>query len=311
MAGCETGGVVATPVVTPQPTVVVAANPNQHTHNGRSHMHPLPASGKNHQHGGAVKPPTPAVVRPAPRPVVTRDYREPEMIFIRGGTFTMGSPANEKDRNDEERPHSVRIGDFYLGKTEVMIEEYQRCVTAGACKPPVWDEAGSGYHLQTGASKSYYQPHTRSVKQPIVGVSWDDAMRYANWLSGFTGKRYGLPTEAQWEYAARAGAQTTYYWGNQVGKNQANCDGCGSQWDGKSTAPVGRFAANRFGLHDMLGNVQEWTCSEYDKNYAGGEQRCAVSGSRAKRGGSWNFYPRFVRSASRSMSTPTNRNLDV
>ena len=300
-AGCDMAGnavsntpvtVAAAPQASTRPNTSFS---NQHRHNGRSHIHPLPASGKNHQHNGA-KPVVvqPVRVQPATQPTTARrDPREPMMVRIRGGSFTMGSPASESDRYNDEKPHTVRVGDFYLGKTEVTNTEYARCVTAGSCKP------AKQYNGFTGGS------------QPVVGVSWDDAMSYANWLSGISDKRYGLPTEAQWEYAARAGTQTAYYWGNQVGKNQANCAGCGSQWDYKSSAPVGRFAANRFGLHDMLGNVYEWACSEYDENYVGGkEQRCAAPGSRAERalrGGSWYSGPWNVRSANRDRNTPTNR----
>ena len=298
-AGCDvTESTVTNTAVTVAAAPRASTRPNtslsnQHSHNGRSHSHPLPASGKNHQHNGA-KPVVvqPVRVQPATQPTTARsDPREPVMVSIRGGSFTMGSPASENGRFTNEKPHTVLVGHFHLGKTEVTNTEYARCVTAGSCKPA---KQYSGF---TGGS------------QPVVGVSWDDAMSYANWLSGISGKRYGLPTEAQWEYAARAGTQTTYYWGNQVGKNQANCDGCGSQWDGKSTAPVARFAPNHLGLHDMLGNVLEWTCSEYDKNYAGGkEQRCGASGSRverALRGGSWFNIPRIVRSANRDRLTPS------
>jgi formylglycine-generating enzyme required for sulfatase activity len=117
-----------------------------------------------------------------------------------------------------------------------------------------------------------------------------------------------LPTEAEWEYAARAGTTTARYWGEAIGRNQANCRGCGSQWDGKQTAPVGSFTPNAWGFHDMLGNVWEWTCSAFEANYRGAEQRCDVGGeSRAVRGGSWFDFPDRVRSADRGGGPPGNR----
>ena len=317
LAGCEVNTVAAASTQAPKPKpTTVAINPNQHSHNGRSHTHPLPASGKNHQHGGATRPTTPAVVRPSPRPVGTRDYREPEMKLIRGGTFTMGSPASEKGR-DDEKPHSVRVGDFYLGKTEVTVGEFKRFVQARGYRTTA-ETNGKGCRFHNGSEwadgvdKNWKRPgFSQTDQHPVVCVSFDDAMAYSQWLSSVTGKRYGLPTEAQWEYAVRARTKTARYWGNDIGNNQANCDGCGSQWDNKGTAPVGRFRANVLGLNDMLGNVWEWTCSAYDKNYAGGkEQRCVGSGSRAQRalrGGSWYSEPRSVRSAYRVRNAPTAR----
>ena len=97
-------------------------------------------------------------------------------------------------------------------------------------------------------------------RRPVIDVTWDDAQTYVAWLSKITGKPYRLLTEAEYEYAARAGTETAYPWGDEIGDGtMANCDGCGSQWDNKQTAPVGSFAANGFGLYDMVGNVWEWT----------------------------------------------------
>ena len=103
----------------------------------------------------------------------------------------------------------------------------------------------------------------------MINVSWDDAQSYVAWLSRMTGKTYRLLSEAEYEYAARAGTQTVYPWGDDIGKNNANCDGCGSRWDGKQTAPVGSFAANAFGLYDMVGNVWEWAEDCYHDSYNG------------------------------------------
>jgi formylglycine-generating enzyme required for sulfatase activity len=123
-----------------------------------------------------------------------------------------------------------------------------------------------------------------------------------------------LPSEAEWEYAARAGSSTRYSWGNDIGKNNANCDGCGSQWDNKATAPVGQFKPNAFGLYDMHGNLREWVQDYHHDNYNGaptngsawetdGQQKYRVL-----RGGSWSVYPPFLRSAYRYKNTPDGRN---
>ena len=137
-----------------------------------------------------------------------------------------------------------------------------------------------------------------------MNVSWHDATAYAEWLSQRTGETYRLPTEAEWEYAARAGTDTEYWWGNDIGSNNANCNGCGS-WYGKETAPVGSFAANPFGLYDTAGNVWEWTCSEYTEKYNDKEKQCSTSASRfVVRGGSWFDAPGGLGSAFRNWDGP-------
>jgi formylglycine-generating enzyme required for sulfatase activity len=104
---------------------------------------------------------------------------------------------------------------------------------------------------------------------PVINASWGDAKRYVAWLSQLTGKAYRLLTEAEWEYAARAGANTRYSWGDNPSSGNANCDGCGSPWDLKHTAPVGSLNPNAFGLHDMHGNVWEWVEDTWHQNYDG------------------------------------------
>jgi formylglycine-generating enzyme required for sulfatase activity len=149
-------------------------------------------------------------------------------------------------------------------------------------------------------------------------VSWGDAQEYVAWLSKETGKSYRLPTEAEWEYAARAGSTTNYSWGDDIrkeGKVMANCAGCGSEWDNQKTAPVGSFAANAFGLYDMHGNVRELVQDCWNDNYVGapvdgsartsGEDlggfsdHCAGRAGRVAPGGSWGDVPRMLYSATR------------
>ncbi|HRZ07770.1 MAG TPA: formylglycine-generating enzyme family protein, partial [Candidatus Competibacteraceae bacterium] len=160
---------------------------------------------------------------------------------------------------------------------------------------------------------------------PVVCVSWNDALAYVKWLSDQTGQSYRLPTEAEWEYAARAGTTTARYWGEDPDQacRYANVGDQAAKktfpnWvihectDGVVyTAPVGSFQANAWGLKDMLGNVWEWTCSEWDEKYGGAESRCSTNsgttGPLAVRGGSWRTPPDWVRSADRGWLTPTDR----
>ncbi len=215
----------------------------------------------------------------------------PESVVILAGEFMMGSPASDKARGRNERQHRVVITKaFAIGKHEVTFEEYDRfCEATGRAKPA--DEGwGRG-------------------QRPVINVSWHDAMAYAAWLSVQTGHRYRLPTEAEWEYAARAGTSTAYWWGNTVGQNNANCKGCGNRGAlGMRTVPVGSFPANPFGLHDTAGNVSEWTCSAYDEQYGGQESVCSTDlhaeSLRAVRGSAWSYSPRGVRAAYRTKTPP-------
>ena len=148
--------------------------------------------------------------------------------------------------------------------------------------------------------------------RPVIYVSWEDARSYARWLSEQTGKSYRLPSESEWEYAARAGTITAYWWGNEIGSGHANCNGCGSQWDNTKTSPVGSFKANAFGLHDMLGNIWEWTqdCSHDDYKDApddGSPWEVSNCGLRVLRGGSWYTKLEYLRSANRDRSYPDFR----
>jgi formylglycine-generating enzyme required for sulfatase activity/CRP-like cAMP-binding protein len=213
----------------------------------------------------------------------------PEMVVLPAGDFMMGSPTNEEGRTDSENPqHKVTIAaPFAVSKFEVTFDEWDACVTYGDCDPQIIDKGfGRG-------------------RKPVINVSWYAAQRYAAWLSKITGKSYRLLSEAEWEYAARAGTKTSYSWGDELGKGKANCLGCGSEWDGKQTAPVGSFAANAFGLHDMHGNVSEWVEDCYHANYDGAPTNGAAwtaggdCTTRMIRGGGWNISPVNLRSASR------------
>ncbi|MEN8214819.1 MAG: formylglycine-generating enzyme family protein [Pseudomonadota bacterium] len=207
----------------------------------------------------------------------------PEMVWIPAGRFQMGNIHGSGDA-DEQPVHPVSIEAFAMGRYEVTIAEYQKFAKA---------------------TKSSERDNL-----PVVEVSWNQAKAYVEWLSEQTGKKYRLPTEAEWEYAARAGTTTQYWRGNAIGSNKANCwkSYCGDKFE--ETAPVGTYAPNSFGLYDIIGNVWEWTCSEYENKYSGKEQHCSDTKNDnliVLRGGSWNSVAWRLRSTERHKGQPAER----
>lgn len=175
----------------------------------------------------------------------------PLMIKLPEGMFLMGAKGSAPYPN--ERPeHKVMLQGFSMSKFEITFDEYDRFTSATDRKKA--DDNGWG-----------------RGEQPVINVNWDDAMAYTKWLTEQTRHQYRLPSEREWEYAAKAGTQTPYWWGFEIGnnKNKGNCASCGSQWDARQTAPVGSFEPNPAGLHDMIGNVIEWTQSCYRSSYQG------------------------------------------
>jgi formylglycine-generating enzyme required for sulfatase activity len=217
----------------------------------------------------------------------------PDMVVLPAGSFVMGSPPTDPARKPSEGPQrTVTIATpFAVSKFEVTFAQWDACAANGPCNRQVSDGGfGRG-------------------QQPVVNVTWSDAERYVAWLSAITGKSYRLLSEAEYEYAARGGTTTTYPWGDTIGTNNANCAGCGSQWDGRQPAPVGSFSANPFGLYDMIGNVWEWTADCAHATYDGAPQDGSSwvdnngCTSRVARGGSWNVVPASLRSADRLLIT--------
>jgi formylglycine-generating enzyme required for sulfatase activity len=216
----------------------------------------------------------------------------PEMVVIPAGTFRMGDTQG----SEREKPvHEVSIKRFAMGRYEVTFAEYDKFANATGRKKPNDRGWGRG-------------------NRPVINVSWHDAVAYTEWLSEQTGEEYRLPSEAEWEYAARAGTKTKYCWGNEIGKNRANCNDCGSQWDKKKTAPVGSFKANPFGLHDTVGNVWEWVADLWHDNYKGAPTDGSVweGGNdirRVLRGGSWGNVS--YDAARRGNHNPSGRNYNI
>ena len=219
-----------------------------------------------------------------------KDYC-PEMIVVPAGSFTMGGKMTV-----EKPKHTVTIATpFAVSKYQVTFDEWDTCVSYGGC---TWHPSD----IDWGRGQ-----------RPVINVSWDDAKRYVAWLVRATGKPYRLLSESEYEYATRAGTTTDYPWGDDVGTNNANCDGCGSKWDNKQTAPVGSFAGNNFGLYDMVGNVLEWVEDCLHESYTGApsDGSAWIEGSdctrRVHRGGSWFDPPVDLRSAQRFADNPGSR----
>ncbi len=215
---------------------------------------------------------------------------EPSVVIISGGSFRMGSPATQVGRSVDEGPAAMIVEPFYIGRYEVTSDEYDAFARDTGRTPPGDSGWGRG-------------------SRPVINVSFDDATAYTEWLSRKTGRRYRLPTEAEWERAAQGGADTAYWWGNLPELGDANCADCVSQWDGKQTAPVGSFSANQFGLFDVHSNVWEWTCSAYEIRYLGANT-CTDgknSTNRVLKGGSYGDPASVMRSATRNGAVDRNQ----
>lgn len=263
--------------------------------------------------------------RPAWAPPVRDDLREfrdcpecPVMVELPAGEYLMGAPEGEAPAAEiptrpehterAEKPRvDVGIGrPFAIGKYEVTFDQWEACVEAGGCEYRPGDEGwGRG-------------------DRPVIHVARTDAKRYVEWLSERTGEEYRLPSEAEWEYAARAGTETARWWGGELGEGRLPCDGCGTRWDDQSTAPVGSFPANPWGLHDMLSNVTEWVADCWHESHAGhpGDASPRIEsspwwreegwegrrGEQCKRpvtrGGAYAYYPWTLRAAHRSFYFP-------
>jgi formylglycine-generating enzyme required for sulfatase activity len=228
----------------------------------------------------------------------------PEMVVVPAGSFSMGSPTSHLvgtlEMFDESPQHRVTVAKpFAVGRFAVTFDEWDACVADFGCNGYKPADHGWG-----------------RGRRPVIDVSWTDASNYLAWLSRKTGGPYRLLSEAEFEYTARAGSTTAYSWGDEIGKNNANCNRCGSQWGDKQTVPVGSFAANAFGLYDMAGNVWEWVedCFNYRYNGAPIDGSAWTAGDCSRhvyRAGSWGSSPENLRSASRIGNTSTYRSSTV
>lgn len=237
----------------------------------------LPPEGKEAPASGAARP-------VEAKGGESRDCPQcPVMVAVSPGTFTMGSNTSDPA---EKPPHRVNVGHaFAIGKYEVTVEQWNACVDANGCP-----------RIATNP------PEAKAA--PARDLSWDDAQQYVAWLSKATGKSYRLPTEAEWEYAARGGTSTAFWWGDRMSKGNANCKDCGDPWSDAAPANVGSFAPNPFGLHDMNGSVWEWVADCWHSSYknapadgrAWDEPACTA---RVIRGGSWREGASYMVSSTR------------
>jgi formylglycine-generating enzyme required for sulfatase activity len=263
---------------------------------------PAPAPPRPRQGKPQGKEPTGEQVKPVPAPAVEGGQEQqpapgvagavatvkdcdacPLMVALYPVPFTMGSNSSDPS----ERPaHKVALRTpFAIGKVEVTVGQWNQCVKAGVC-PSVPSSANAGDNL------------------PMRDVSWDEAQLYLKWLSTISRKPYRLPTEAEWEYAARGGTTTRYWWGDRMKGGNASCEGCGEPWKADGPPPVGSFVANPFGLLDMNGSVWEWVQDCWHSSYKGAPTDGSawidgVCQSRVIRGGSWREDGSYMLSTTR------------
>lgn len=221
----------------------------------------------------------------------------PKMVHIPAGKIaTTACPAGITVCPYEEYTEQVvAVQPFELAETEVTFAQWDACVADGGCaspasewayenrpvKPPCVEDAVCQYPDDAGWGRG---------KRPVINVSWDDVQLYLKWLNARTGGHYRLPSSAEWEHAALGGMTSTYPWGEKLGRKNANCDGCGSQWDGRQTAPVASFKPNRFGAYDMAGNVAEWVSTCFP-NRKKGSRECNTY---IYRGGAWSMVSKAM-----------------
>lgn len=264
--------VTSSPAPPPKPAPTVAPTQQQAAPQPEPSLAPKEASPLPQQSASPAAPASPPVAQPA------SPLREPEMVPLRGGSFAMGS----NDDASEKPVHQVTVKPFAMGKYPVSVREWNACAAAKACA------------------------FTASGKEdaPVTNISWSDAKQYVAWLAETTRKPYRLPTEAEWEYAARGGTQTKYWWGDQFQPDMANCKNCSDIPSTEQPSKVGSLKPNPFGLFDMGGGVDQWVEDCWHKSYAGApadgsawvESGCS---SHVLRSGSWRNESRYARTSNR------------
>ncbi len=240
-----------------------------------------------------------ALAQPAAAPGTSfRDCATcPEMMVVPPGQFIMGEEGTIRAMPR----HLVTIaGPFAIGLNLVTFDEWDACVADGGCGLLRLSDQGWG-----------------RGRRPVINVNWEQAAVFAAWVAHKTGRPYRLPAEAEWEYAARGGTSTTYWWGDNLAWGLANCASCGSSYDDRQTAPVGSFRPNPFGLYDMAGNLTQWVADPWHANYQGAPADGAIwehGGDpirRTLRGGSWYNRPSYSRSAYRNGDSPMVANQKI
>src|SRR5262249_55120456 len=279
----------------PRPDAPVAAQPLGRDAPGRPDPQGSPAgppaAGRVEPPAAPPQPQQPAAVASPARPPLRPESRRfetfrdceqcPAMVRLPAGSFTMGSAGGADDAS-EKPARQVTVAAFALGRFPLTVAEWKLCFAAAACS-----------YEASGADDA-----------PVHNLSWNDAQQYVEWLSKVSQQKYRLPTEAEWEYAARAETTTKFWWGDQPAASKANCKGCGEPYDANQPLRVGSFAANPFGLFDMAGGVAQWVSDCWHRNYQGapnngGSWDAPNCRTRVLRGGSWRREPKDVRPARR------------
>ena len=256
-----------------------------------------------------VKVPEPVVAevtaapeQPVTAPVasIVNKTSSASIVVIPAGKFKMGDINGNGLANERPVVEKTIANSFAMQSKEVSVGEYEQFVANTGYKTEAEKDRGCAYYLNGEpvweATLNWRNPgFDQESDFPAVCLTYNDAKAYADWLSGQTGQLFRLPNEVEWEYAARAGKETEYPWGNEIGKNLANCGWCGSEWSNRSAAPTVSFSPNAFGLYDTVGNVWEWT------NKKSGQSDVAV------RGGAWNFAPSLARVSTRLILAPDFR----
>ena len=225
----------------------------------------------------------------------TKQHNTPEMVKIPLGSFIMGSNHGSPD---QKPPHRIKMKKhFAIGKYEITFSQYDAFARATKRKKP--DDEGWG-----------------RGNRPVINVSLQNAKDYAKWLSKKTRRNFRLPTEVEWEYVTRTGFKSQLGFNDLIGLGDANCDGCRYFWESAKTVEVGSFDSNKYGLHDLFGNVWEWTCSVYTKRYKGLEKTCINTNDLdgktiAVRGGGWNSFRETLRSYVRYNNFSTYKGKDL
>jgi formylglycine-generating enzyme required for sulfatase activity len=224
--------------------------------------------------------------------ILAGDIPGPDLVVIPAGSFRMGDITGVG--LDNERP--VKTQDFKqsfgISETEISVKAFGSFINSTSYVTEAEKQKGCAAYEDGQAvwkdDRNWRSPgFVQTENSPVVCVSMHDAKAYVDWISQASSQAYKLPSEARWEYAARAGKETDYWWGEGVGTDNSNCGWCGSQWSNVSTAPVGSFERNDFGLFDTVGNVWEWTTSN------------KAESNSVVRGGAWNFAPRLARVSTR------------
>jgi formylglycine-generating enzyme required for sulfatase activity len=260
-----------------------------------------------------------------------REFQEctdcPVMLAIPGGSFVMGSAANEAGRFDSEGPqHPVTVRPYALGKYDVTSEQFLKFLKETEYQPQPCDRVLKLGWQSPGKGVAHPPYVGEPPHWPAVCLNWNDARAYIAWLNQKVRQArpgliqgtgpYRLPSEAEWEYAARAGTATARWWGDELGRGNANCNGCGSAFDYRYLADVDSFAPNPFGLFGMLGNAWQWTRDCWHDSYVDAPSdgsAWVAAGDCSKhviRGGSWENLPVFVRSAARGGNKGDGRESD-